>query len=489
MAGEYRIVRKLGAGGFGTVYEAIHPVLARKAAVKVLHSSRSLDDTAVARFFAEARAANQIRHRHIVDIFSFGTLPNGQHFYVMDLLEGVPLDRYLDQKPELSPGVVLSLMRPVAHALDELHAKGIVHRDVKPANIFLAWEGEEVVPKLLDFGLVKLLSESPFQTASGVPMGTPFYMSPEQCRGEKVDGRADVYAFGVVCHELLTGSPPFGGDSPAAVLVAQVIQCAPRLSEVRSGLPATLDEPVLRMLEKEADKRPSTVGAAFEALERAARAGGIEVLEGLPHLPRPVLDRPTTPEDAAPFDVSGYRAQGSAPTELDAPVAASSRPERRVFDKMLPLLAGAVLLGLPIYLLKDAWRSSPPAEAESSAVAMSASVAPVAPPPSVAVTPPEAPVPSAAPSSQPATIELTVHGAPAGAFVMLGSRKLGRASAPLTLPFGREPVVLTIAAPGFESKTLSVIPDAPRSVTVSLPRVNVAPPKRENLPRDLENPF
>jgi eukaryotic-like serine/threonine-protein kinase len=423
---------------------------------------------------------------------------------VMDLLDGVPLDRYLDQKPDLSPAIVLALMRPVAQALDALHAKGIVHRDVKPANIFLAWEGEEVVPKLLDFGLVKLLSESPFQTASGVPMGTPFYMSPEQCRGEKVDGRADVYAFGVVCHELLTGSPPFGGDSPAAVLVAQVIQSAPRLSELRSGLPPSLDEPVLRMLEKEADKRPSSVGAAFEALEHAARASGIEVLDGPPHLPRPVLDRPTIPEEAAPFDISGYRAQGSAPTELDAQVPARSKsgqPERSAFQRLLPLIVGAALIGLPVYLLKDVWRSAPAVKAESSAVAMSAVVetsapsaaaAPLverdAPPPSVPLLP-DAPVASVMPSAQASTVELSVHGAPPGAFVMLGSRKLGRASAPLALPFGREPVVLTIAAPGFESKTLSVIPDAPRSITVALPRVNVTPPKRENLPRDLENPF
>ena len=140
MAGEYRILKKLGSGGFGTVYEAEHPVLKRRAAVKVLHASRSVEDVAVARFIAEAQAASQIRHRHIVDIFSFGKLPSGQHFYVMDLLEGAPLDVYSKAYRPLDPEVSLGLLRPVSRALDALHAAGLVHRDVKPGNIFLAWE-------------------------------------------------------------------------------------------------------------------------------------------------------------------------------------------------------------------------------------------------------------------------------------------------------------------------------------------------------------
>ncbi|HEY3497724.1 MAG TPA: serine/threonine-protein kinase, partial [Polyangiaceae bacterium] len=288
MAGEYRILRPIGAGGFGTVYEAEHPVLKRKAAVKVLHAARTIDAAAVQRFFAEAQAATQIRHRHIVDIFSFGRLAGGQHFYTMDLLDGAPLDRFLDEHTRFDPDVALPLLRPVASALDAIHAQGIVHRDVKPANIYLAWESNgEVVPKLLDFGLVKLTAEGPVHTASGVPMGTPFYMSPEQARGEKIDLRSDVYAFGAVCHELLTGEPPFTGETPTAVLVAHLTTPPPRLSDIRPELPRELDEPVLHMLQKDREARPSSVGEAFAELEAAARKAGVQVSDGLPHLPRP----------------------------------------------------------------------------------------------------------------------------------------------------------------------------------------------------------
>jgi eukaryotic-like serine/threonine-protein kinase len=330
MAGEYRIVRKLGTGGFGTVFEAEHPVLKRKAAVKVLHANRSFDASAVMRFIAEAQSANQIKHRHIVDIFSFGTLKNGRHFYVMDMLDGAPLDRYLKERRVLTPEVTLPVLRPIADALDSLHGAGIVHRDVKPANIFLAWESSgEVVPKLLDFGLVKLLQDSPIHTASGVPMGTPFYMSPEQCRGEKIDARADVYAFGVICHELLTGLPPFIGDSPTAVLVAHIVSEAPSMSSRSPELPTELDAPVLAMLAKDPAARPSSVGEAFRALEQAAARANIEVPHGLPRLPRPSAPpeatgddigarstaRPTTRTDDGGSDIrSGARSRGSAVT-------------------------------------------------------------------------------------------------------------------------------------------------------------------------------
>jgi eukaryotic-like serine/threonine-protein kinase len=288
MAGEYRLLRKLGEGGFGAVYEAEHPVLKRRAAVKVLHRVADKDSEAVLRFISEAQAVNQIRNRHIVDVFSFGKLNDGRHFYVMDLLDGEPLDRWLKHVGRVDVATALALLTPIAEALDLAHAAGIVHRDLKPQNIFLAWDATgETVPKLLDFGMAKLLGESPVHTVSGTPIGTPLYMSPEQARGEKVDHRSDVYSLGVLCHELLTGQLPFVGDTTVAVLMAHIIQTPPRASEACAEVSPLFDAPLLSMLDKTPSARPESAGAAIAALRAAATGMGVELPSGPLRLPRP----------------------------------------------------------------------------------------------------------------------------------------------------------------------------------------------------------
>ncbi len=291
MAGEYRLGRKLGEGGFGTVYEAMHPLLKRRAAVKVLHRIAGSDSEAVLRFVAEARAVNQIKNRHIIDIFSFGRLTDGRHFYVMDLLEGEPLDRFIAREGRCSVENTVQLLRPIAEALDAAHAAGVVHRDLKPQNIYLIWDSTgETVPKLLDFGMAKLLGDSRVHTVSGTPLGTPLYMSPEQARGDVVDGRSDVYALGVLCHELLTGRLPITGENTIAVLMAHIIQVPPSVSEVCPDLSPELDAPILRMLEKKPEQRPETASLALSELALAAERAGALVPSGPPRLSRPPPD-------------------------------------------------------------------------------------------------------------------------------------------------------------------------------------------------------
>ncbi|MEY4513816.1 MAG: hypothetical protein RLZZ450_5938 [Pseudomonadota bacterium] len=288
MAGEYRLGRVLGEGGFGTVYEAEHPVLKRRAAVKVLHRVAGKDSDALLRFVSEAQAVNQIRSRHIVDIFSFGKLADGHHFYVMDLLDGEPLDRHLKRVGRFDVGTALQILNPIAAALDVAHAAGIVHRDLKPQNIFLSWEQRgEVVPKLLDFGVAKLLDDSAVKTVSGTPIGTPLYMSPEQARGDKVDARSDVYALGVLVHELITGDRPITADSMLGVLMAHIVQAPTRASTAYPALSPLLDEPILRMLEKSPAARPATAGEALAAIAAAAEQSGLVIPSGLPKLVRP----------------------------------------------------------------------------------------------------------------------------------------------------------------------------------------------------------
>jgi len=404
MAGEYRLGRKLGEGGFGAVYEAVHPLLKRRAAVKVLHRIAGSDSDAVLRFVAEARAVNQIKNRHIIDIFSFGKLTDGRHFYVMDLLEGEPLDRYIAREGRCSVENAVQLLRPIAEALDAAHAAGVVHRDLKPQNIYLVWDAEgETVPKLLDFGMAKLLGDSRVHTVSGTPLGTPLYMSPEQARGDVVDGRSDVYALGVLCHELLTGRLPITGENTIAVLMAHIIQAPPRISEVCPDLSSELDAPVLHMLQKKPEERPVTASAALSELALAAERAGLLVPSGPPRLSRPSPDSEWTrghSQQSAdttlqPFS-SGAGGQTDPDQGRDAMVrSASLAHKERSRWPLWVLLAAAAAATV---WFGRGWHDSA-GTPSPSASALAHVSAPVPAPAPVPVPVPAAPALSAAPSA------------------------------------------------------------------------------------------
>jgi serine/threonine protein kinase len=501
MAGEYRLLRKLGEGGFGAVYEAEHPLLRRRAAVKVLHQVAGMDSDGVLRFISEAQAANQIRSRHIVDVFSFGKLPNGRHFYVMDLLVGEPLDKFLRREKRCEINTTLQLLRPIAEALDAAHAAGVVHRDLKPQNLYLTWESSgETVPKLLDFGMAKLLSESAVHTVSGVPIGTPLYMSPEQARGEKVDGRSDVYALGVLCHEMLTGRVPFTGESPLAVLVSHLTVAPPPVSEVLPELPSELDQPILAMLHKEPSGRPATAGGAIAALVHAAERAGHTVPVGMPHLPRP-RDLPvSTPSSFSPQPLTPDRVADASPSgEREHIERASTQPVRRDAKALWALWALPVVLAAFVAYLGRSALDTPESPAASGPIAASPpaapSVAPPAPipPPALAdPAPPSAalaePVPAPAEEQRVEPVELRLRGAPPGARVHVGEELFGDASKPLRVPFGEAPLELTVTAPGYEPFALSVVPDRDAEHEVKLKR-RAHRPKPKGVPSDLENPF
>jgi serine/threonine-protein kinase len=495
MAGEYRLIKKLGEGGFGAVYEAEHPVLRRRAAVKVLHQVAGMDSDAVLRFISEAQAANQIRSRHIVDVFSFGKLPNGRHFYVMDLLDGEPLDRYLRREKRCDLTTTLQLLRPIAEALDAAHAAGVVHRDLKPQNVFLAWEQSgDTVPKLLDFGMAKLLGESAVQTVSGVPVGTPLYMSPEQARGEKVDGRSDVYALGVLCHEMLTGRVPFTGESPLAVLVSHLTITPPRASDVFTTLPRELDEPILQMLHKEASGRPGTASAAVTALIAAAERAGYVVPDGMPRLPRPKDLPPPAASTFSPHPITPEPVAEATPSRRELglgathPAPSAARPTWPIVAGFVVLVAVAALLGRSV-LQAPASPSSAAVEATPRAEVPPAPLAPSVPPPVPVAPAPEPAAPESPP--HPERVQLSVRGAPPGARVSLGDQALGAAADPIALPYGTAPLLLTVAAPGYESHVLSVVPDRDSESDVKLKRRVVRPskPAPGNIPSDLESPF
>ena len=256
--GEYEIIREIGRGGMGVVYLGQHPIIRKRVAIKVL-ASAAHDPEMEARFVQEARAANDVGHAGIVDVFAFGRLPSGALYLVMDFLEGESLETRLQREGRISPQDAAALFDPVCDTLQAAHARGIVHRDLKPDNIYLvARTGAPPEIKLLDFGIAKLLDpdESLTQTTGNQVFGTPLYMSPEQARAGGLDGQSDVYSLGVILYRALTGRFPIEGRNAFETLHLHQSHQPERPSTL-VPLPAQLDELVVRCLAKEPAARPS----------------------------------------------------------------------------------------------------------------------------------------------------------------------------------------------------------------------------------------
>jgi serine/threonine-protein kinase len=272
MVGEYKIEGMLAEGGMGVVYAGVHPLIRKRVAIKVINRRFAQDLKAVSRFVLEARSVNEIGHHNIVDIFAIGELDDGRNYLVMELIDGVSLFEILLAANRLQPGEVLPLYEQLCDALEVAHAKGFIHRDLKPANILVLKRPPHPFIKILDFGLAKLRGPSQQQgeqTAVGTVVGTPTYMAPEQCLGDPVDPRTDVYALGVMLYELLTGKPPFVDAAPQRVL-AMHIHKPPRPPSVAvPGLPKPLEAVVLKALAKRPAERHPSASALYEELRAA----------------------------------------------------------------------------------------------------------------------------------------------------------------------------------------------------------------------------
>ncbi len=273
LADRYRVVRKLGEGGMGIVYEGIHTVIGRRVAIKMLHPQFATSADVVARFHREAIAATAIGHPHIVEVIDMARAEDGAVFMVLELLDGRDWAHDLAATGPQSLGRVARILTAVCDALAAAHAKKIVHRDLKPENVFLiARQGDPDFVKLVDFGISKMLDESSGGkglTQTGAAMGTPYYMAPEQMSGRKdIDHRADLYAVGVMLYQAVTGSYPFDGETLAMLALKVISTEPPPLSELMSEVPEGLQAVIDRTLAKEPKDRFANAAELQVALAR-----------------------------------------------------------------------------------------------------------------------------------------------------------------------------------------------------------------------------
>ncbi len=277
LAGKYLIESTLGSGAMGTIYRANQTSLGKTIVIKVLHQHLLSDDELIQRFHREARAASRLNHPNCVQILDFGTLEDRSLFIAMEYIPGIDLATLLEREYPLDHQRLIHITKQICQGLDEAHANGVLHRDLKPENIMIEdrrTSRDHV--KVVDFGIAKLEDNNPnskrsFQTRTGIVCGTPEYMSPEQARGQVLDARSDIYALGVMLYHLLTNRLPFEASSPIEVVSRHISDPPVPPSMYRRDIPESFERLVLTLLEKDREKRPSSVMDVYTELERIDR--------------------------------------------------------------------------------------------------------------------------------------------------------------------------------------------------------------------------
>ena len=272
---KYRIDERLSEGGMGTVYRGTHVLMDKTVAIKVLRPSLAADEKIVARFSREARAASKISHPHALTVTDFGEAENGVVFLVMEYLDGQTLKDLIREEGPMPLPRAVEIIRQIGSALDSAHGEGVVHRDLKSDNIMLLGSTTTDYAKVLDFGIAKIKEREgeydPRLTAPDLVIGTPQYMSPEQCSQEQeIDARSDIYSLGVILYEMLIGHVPFTGESPTAIMLKHLQQPAPSVLAERNDLPVAVGRVVARALEKRPEDRYQSAGELIEDFTIAA---------------------------------------------------------------------------------------------------------------------------------------------------------------------------------------------------------------------------
>jgi eukaryotic-like serine/threonine-protein kinase len=278
VSGKFRVERKLGEGGMGSVYAAVNITTNRPVALKVMHPEYAAKKDIVRRFMREAKAATVITHPNVIEVFDVVDGERGEPVMVMELLEGQPLDSVLDERGALPLGEVARIMTPVVSAVGAAHARGIIHRDLKPENIHLARASDGTIkPKVLDFGIAKILDPSQINesatksgaTRTGSMLGTPYYMSMEQACGEKdIDHRTDIWSIGVMLYVMLTGRHPYEGENYGQILKSLMTDTPQPVASLVPGLPGEVADIVQKCMSRQREERPADLRVVYNVLAR-----------------------------------------------------------------------------------------------------------------------------------------------------------------------------------------------------------------------------
>jgi serine/threonine protein kinase len=373
LEGKYRLDNLLGTGGMGEVYRATRLHIGDEVAIKILHPQHRIDRHAAERFRREAQIAARLKHPNVVSIYDFGLSVDGLMYLVMELVDGYSLRQIIKQQGPLTIAAAAEVTAQVCAALDEAHRHNIIHRDIKPDNIICNSTTDGLRIKVLDFGIAKLrdLAASNL-TQTGNVMGTPFYMSPEQCMGEELDGRSDVYSLGILLYEVLCGSVPFKSPTPSAVVVQHVTQAPAPLRSVNVSIPAAVEAVVLHALEKRRDARPQTAKALAQEM-RTAVFGSVATHSTVPTEANfsPVTGSSTaiTPPDGTPTLVISTPVSGSRPIAPSGPQFLSAQAAAQTKSNRLRalIIVGVALLVIGIaaggaagWMLWTRWENSKP---------------------------------------------------------------------------------------------------------------------------------
>src|SRR6266850_910404 len=363
LAGKYLIEEIIKSGGMGSVYRGKHVLMDKTVAVKVLRPSLAVDNVVVARFSREAKAASRISHPHAVSVTDFGESENGIVFLVMEYLDGRTLKDIIRSEGPMALDRAVEIVRQVSGALDAAHQQGVIHRDLKSDNIMLSQTNGGDWAKVLDFGIAKIQQPEGVRdhdiTAANLVVGTPQYMSPEQCsQTQPLDARSDIYSLGVIIYEMLAGRVPFTGESPTMIMMQHVQDTPPSVLATRPDLPMPVDGMITRALAKDPADRFQTAGELFAAL--AAAAG--EEVGAAPRSMETVTSVPVTPVADEPDEETVVRPRQTpqyAPPPAAAPEAAESFSPWRVIVPSAIVLV--VVFGVVFLLTRSAGQPQPKA--------------------------------------------------------------------------------------------------------------------------------